>query len=277
MLWGSGDSMNAASFSALAEFLQNRSGIVLTPDKMYLVETRLAPLMRREGCADLNALVAKVKSALSGPIADEVVELMTTNETLFFRDGKPFEHLRNEVLPRLAAARGPRGTIRVWSAACSTGQEPYSVAMTAKEIAPALGGCRVEILATDLSRDVLRRAAAGRFSQFEVQRGLPIALLMKYFQKDGSEWVLKEDVRSMVSFREWNLLHPPTPLGRFDVVLVRNVLIYFDAPTKARVLDNIAAVLAKDGVLYLGGAETVLGVSTRFVPVDGARSAYALA
>lgn len=268
--------MNAASFSALAEFLHARSGIVLTPDKAYLVETRLAPLMRREGCADLSALVAKVKAALSGPIADEVVELMTTNETLFFRDGKPFEHLRQQVLPKLAAARGPRGVIRVWSAACSTGQEAFSVAMTALEIAPALAGCRVEILGTDLSREVLRRAETARYSQFEVQRGLPITMLTKYFRKDGSDWVVKDEVRALVSFREWNLLRPPQPLGRFDVVLLRNVLIYFDQPTKTRVLDNVASVLAKDGVLYLGGAETVLGISSRFAPLDGARSAYAL-
>jgi len=269
--------MNVASFSALAEFLYARSGLVLTPDKMYLVETRLAPLMRREGCADLNALVAKVKSALSGPVADEVVELMTTNETLFFRDGKPFDHLRQQVLPKLAASRGPGGLIRVWSAACSTGQEAYSVAMTALEIAPSLGGCRVDILGTDLSRDVLRRAEAGRFSQFEVQRGLPITMLMKYFRKDGGEWVLKDQPRSLVSFREWNLLKPPQTLGRFDVVLLRNVLIYFDQPTKTRVLDHVASVLAEDGVLYLGGAETVLGISTRFQPLDGTPSAYVLA
>lgn len=269
--------MSGASFSQLAEFLHARSGIVLTPDKLYLVETRLGPLMRREGCADLAALVAKVTSALSGSIADEVVELMTTNETLFFRDGKPFEHLRDQVLPRLAAARGARRAIRVWSAACSTGQEPYSIAMTAAELGSALGGCRVEILGTDISRDVLRRAALGRYSQFEVQRGLPVAMLLKHFRKDGAEWVVKDDIRAMTTFREWNLLQPLTPLGRFDIIFLRNVLIYFDQATKSRVLDQVATVLAPDGVLYLGGSETTLGVSNRFVPLDGVRSAYALA
>jgi chemotaxis protein methyltransferase CheR len=269
--------MSSASFSQLAEFLQARSGLVLTPDKMYLVETRLGPLMKREGLPDLSALVSRVKAALTSPIANEVVELMTTNETLFFRDGKPFEHLKDKVWPRMAATRGPSGTIRVWSAACSTGQEAYSIAMSALDNAAVLGGCRVEILGTDIARDVLKRAEQGRYSQFEVQRGLPIAMLMRYFRKEGADWQIKDSVRAMVRWREWNLLHSPEPLGRFDVVFLRNVLIYFDQATKARVLDQVASVLAPDGVLYLGGAETVLGVSTRFTPLDGVRSAYTLA
>jgi chemotaxis protein methyltransferase CheR len=269
--------MSSASFSQLAEFLQTRSGLVLTPDKMYLVETRLGPLMKREGLPDLSALVSRVKAALTSPIADEVVELMTTNETLFFRDGKPFEHLKEKVWPRMAATRGPSGTIRVWSAACSTGQEAYSVAMSALDNAAVLGGCRVEILGTDIARDVLKRAEQGRYSQFEVQRGLPIAMLMRYFRKEGADWQIKDPIRAMVRWREWNLLQSPEPLGRFDVVFLRNVLIYFDHATKARVLDQVASVLSPDGVLYLGGAETVLGVSTRFTPLDGVRSAYTLA
>lgn len=269
--------MTSPSFSQLAEFLQTRSGLVLTPDKMYLVETRLGPLMKREGLTDLSALVGRVKAAFASPIATEVVELMTTNETLFFRDGKPFEHLKEKVWPRMAASRGPRGTLRVWSAACSTGQEAYSVAMSALDNAAALGGCRVEIVGTDISRDVLKRAEAGRYSQFEVQRGLPIAALMRHFRKEGAEWQVKDELRAMVRWREWNLLASPAPLGRFDVVFLRNVLIYFDQATKARVLDQVASVLAPDGVLYLGGAETVLGVTSRFAPVDGVRSAYALA
>lgn len=269
--------MSSASFSQLAEFLQTRSGLVLTPDKMYLVETRLGPLMKREGLSDLSALVGRVKAALTSPIATEVVELMTTNETLFFRDGKPFEHLKEKVWPRMGASRGASGTIRVWSAACSTGQEAYSVAMSALDNAAALGGCRVEILGTDIARDVLKRAEAGRYSQFEVQRGLPIAVLMKHFTKEGTDWRVKDAVRAMVRWREWNLLIPPAPLGRFDVVFLRNVLIYFDQATKARVLGQIASVMAPDGVLYLGGAETVLGVTSRFAPLDGVRSAYALA
>jgi chemotaxis protein methyltransferase CheR len=269
--------MSSASFSQLAEFLQTRSGLVLTPDKMYLVETRLGPLMKREGLPDLSALVGRVKAALTSPIANEVVELMTTNETLFFRDSKPFEHLKEKVWPRMAATRGPSGTIRVWSAACSTGQEAYSVAMSALDNAAVLGGCRVEVLGTDIARDVLRRAEQGRYSQFEVQRGLPIAMLMRHFRKEGADWQVKDALRAMVRWREWNLLQSPAPLGRFDVVFLRNVLIYFDQPTKARVLDQIASVLAPDGVLYLGGAETVLGMSSRFAPLDGVRSAYTLA
>lgn len=264
--------MTQAAFSALAAFLHARSGLVLGPDKTYLVETRLGPLMRREGIADLGALVARLNA--SEALAREVVELMTTNETFFFRDGKPFEHVKTSALRRLHAARPAGQPIRIWSAACSTGQEAYSLAMIVAEARAWLGERRVEIVGTDLSREVLARAREGLYSQFEVQRGLPIQLLVKHFRQEGTSWRISEELRAMVTWREGNLLGDLRPLGRFDIVFCRNVLIYFDQPTKARVLAAIAAQMPDDGVLYLGGAETVLGITDRFAAIPGERGAY---
>jgi len=264
--------MSQAAFSSLAAFLHARSGLVLGPDKLYLVETRLGPLMRREKIADLAALVARLQTA--EPLAREVVELMTTNETFFFRDGKPFEHVKASALRRIHAARPPGQPIRIWSAACSTGQEAYSLAMIVAESRPWLGDRRVEIVGTDLSREVLARAREGLYSQFEVQRGLPIQLLVKYFRQEGTNWRIAEEIRAMVTWREGNLLGDLRGLGRFDIVFCRNVLIYFDQPTKSRVLEAIAAQMPPDGVLYLGGAETVLGITDRFSAIPGERGVY---
>jgi chemotaxis protein methyltransferase CheR len=264
--------MSQAAFSSLSAFLHARSGLVLGPDKLYLVETRLGPLMKREGIADLPALVARLQAA--EPLAREVVELMTTNETFFFRDGKPFDHVRASALRRIHAARPPGQPIRIWSAACSTGQEAYSLAMIVAEAKPWLGDRSVEIVGTDLSREVLAKAREGLYSQFEVQRGLPIQLLVKHFRQEGTNWRLSEAIRSMVTWREGNLLGDLRGLGRFDIVFCRNVLIYFDQPTKARVLEAIAAQMPADGVLYLGGAETVLGITDRFTAVPGERGVY---
>jgi len=266
--------MSQAAFSALAALLHARSGLVLGPDKLYLVETRLGALMKREGLGDLGALVGRLSAPAGEALAREVVELMTTNETFFFRDGKPFEHVRTSALRRLHAARPAGQPIRIWSAACSSGQEAYSLAMIVAEARPWLGDRRVEILGTDLSREVLARAREGLYSQFEVQRGLPIQLLVKHFRQEGTAWRLSEAIRSMVTWREGNLLGDLRALGRFDIVFCRNVLIYFDQPTKARVLDAIAAQMPPDGVLYLGGAETVLGITDRFAAVAGERGVY---
>jgi chemotaxis protein methyltransferase CheR len=241
---------------------------------MYLVETRLGPLMKREKLAELGALVARISTPAGEALAREVVELMTTNETFFFRDGKPFEHFKASALRRLHAARPAGQPIRVWSAACSTGQEAYSLAMIVAEAKPVLGDRRIEIVGTDLSREVLAKAREGVYSQFEVQRGLPIQMLMKYFRQDGQSWRIADTIRAMVSWREGNLLGDLRGLGRFDIVFCRNVLIYFDQPTKGRVLGAIAAQMPGDGVLYLGGAETVLGITDRFAAVAGERGVY---
>lgn len=267
--------VSPAAFETLSVLLRTRSGLVIGPDKAYLLEARLSPIAKREGFASIAELAQKIKDGRADALAREVVEAMTTNETFFFRDGKPFDHFRAHVLPKLIASRGPKDPIRIWSAACSTGQEAYSLAMIGAEMKASLGERTLQILGTDISRDVLQKAREGVFTQFEVQRGLPIQLLMKYFKKEGAHWRLSDAIRSMAEFREWNLLSDPGPLGRFDVLFCRNVLIYFDAPTKTKILDGMAKALAPDGVLYLGGAETVIGVSERFQLLPGERAVYA--
>jgi chemotaxis protein methyltransferase CheR len=265
--------MTPDSFSFLAGLVKARSGIVLTADKGYMLETRLGAMLRREGIAGLDALALRLRAPSAAALAAEMVEALTTNESSFFRDGKPFDHLR-KLLPRLAAARPPGQAIRIWSAACSSGQEAYSIAMVAAELAPLLGGRRVGILGTDISKEMLDRAQDGVFTQFEVQRGLPVQLLVKHFAQDGTRWRIAPDLRAMVRWQTFNLLDDPRSLGRFDIIFCRNVLIYFDAPTKSRVLAALAGQVAADGVVYLGGAETVLGLTDRLVPAPGERGVY---
>jgi chemotaxis protein methyltransferase CheR len=205
-----------------------------------------------------------------------VVEALTTHESSFFRDGRPFEHLRG-ALPKILARKSVGERLRIWSAACSTGQEAYSVAMLAVELLGPAAAQRLEILGTDISGEVVGKAREAAFSQFEVQRGLPIRALMTHFTQDGPRWRLKPELRSLVRFEERNLLTDCAALGRFDVIFCRNVLIYFDAPTKTRVLEMLARQLSPHGVLYLGAAETVIGLTERLVPVPGERGAYGLA
>jgi len=206
----------------------------------------------------------------------DIVEAMTTNESFFFRDIKPFDQFKTFVLPQLLRVRAATRSLRIWSAACSSGQEPYSLAMILTEMRAQLAGWRIEIVATDLSTEILDKAQAGLYTQFEVQRGLPIQLLVKYFKQSGDRWQIDEAIRKMVQFRTFNLLDDMGPLGRFDVVFCRNVLIYFDQPTKSAVLGRVARQLAPDGYLYLGGAETVLGITDRFAPVPDNRGIYGL-
>jgi len=265
--------MTPDSFNFLAGLVRSRSGIVLTADKGYMLETRLGGLLKREALASLDALAQKLRGPGTDALAREVVEALTTNESSFFRDGKPFEHLKR-LLPALAAARPPGTPIRVWSAACSSGQEAYSVAMVAHELGAALGGRRVEILGTDISREMLDRAREGLYTQFEVQRGLPVQLMVKHFKPEAGRWRISPELRGMARWQETNLLGDIRGLGRFDVIFCRNVLIYFDAPTKGRVLTALAGQLAPDGALYLGGAETVLGLTDRLVATPGERAVY---
>ena len=199
---------------------------------------------------------------------------MTTNETFFFRDRIPFDHLRDTVIPALVAARGREKRIRIWCTAAASGQEPYSIAMMLKTLGPQLNGFRVDILATDLSAEVIDRAKAGVYSQFEVQRGLPIQLLVKYFSKSGDAWEIAPELRGMVQFRTLNLLNDFTPLGQFDVVFCRNVLIYFDQVAKSAVLERLARQMPADAYLTLGAAETVVGLTECFVPVPERRGLY---
>jgi chemotaxis protein methyltransferase CheR len=260
-------------YEFLRKLLKERSGLDLSADKQYLVESRLVPLARKAGLGGIPDLVARMKAG-DVPITIDVVEAMTTNETFFFRDKIPFDHLRDTILPALTQARANRRTLRIWSAACSTGQEPYSIAMCLKEKASMLAGWRIEIVGTDLSQEVLEKSKAGIYSQFEVQRGLPIQLLVKYFAQIGEMWQLNTDVRSMVQYRQLNLLHDFSSLGKFDVIFCRNVLIYFDQETKAAIFERIAKVLDADGMLMLGAAESVVGITDAFRPCPDKRGLY---
>jgi chemotaxis protein methyltransferase CheR len=261
-------------YDYLRRLLRERSGLVLAADKQYLVESRLLPVARRAGLAGLSDLVVRLRAANAEPLAVEVVEAMTTNESFFFRDKIPFEHFRDTIVPTLLSARAAQRRIRIWCAASSTGQEPYSLAMSLKEMGEATAGWRVEIIATDLSNEVLEKAKAGIYSQFEVQRGLPIALLIKYFSQNGDTWQIAPDIRAMVQFRPLNLLGDFAHLGVFDVVFCRNVLIYFDQETKTDVLDRLARVTDRDGYLVLGAAETVVGLTESFKPIQERRGLY---
>jgi len=269
--------MNVNDFDLICRILKERSGLLLAKDKAYLLESRLLPVARKWKFANFEELAKAIRTRPEEALLRDVTEAMTTNESFFFRDIKPFDQFREIVLPHMLEARAQTRSIRIWSAACSSGQEPYSLAMILNENAAKLQGWRIEILATDLSSEILSRAREGLYSQFEVQRGLPIQLLVKYFQQVGDRWQISKEIRDMVQYRPFNLLHPMAPLGRFDVVFCRNVLIYFDQPTKTKVLDGIAGQMAEDGFLYLGGAETVLGVTERFQLISGQRGIYGVA
>lgn len=269
--------MNPSDFELIAGLLKQRSGLVLTPDKGYLLESRLSSVARRWDFKSFDEMIQSIRAKRDEKLLGEITEAMTTNESFFFRDTKPFDQFRDLVLPHLLTARASKRSFRIWSAACSTGQEPYSLAMLLKEADSKLAGWRIEIIATDLSNEVLDKAKEGLYTQFEAQRGLPITLLMKYFTQSGDHWQISQDLRRMITFKPFNLLESPAALGHFDVIFLRNVLIYFDPPTKSKILEGMSRQLASDGFLYLGGAETVLGVSDKFKPKQGQRGIYELA
>jgi chemotaxis protein methyltransferase CheR len=262
-------------YEYLRKILKERSGLDLSLDKQYLVESRLIPLARRAGLAGIPQLVAKMQNGAAA-LTSDVVEAMTTNETFFFRDKIPFDHFRDIILPELMQARANRKSIRIWSAASSTGQEPYSIAMCLKEKAAQLAGWRFEIVATDLSQEVLEKSKAGIYNQFEVQRGLPIQLLVKYFTQTGELWQINGDLRGMLQHRQLNLLQDFSHLGRFDVVFCRNVLIYFDQETKTNTFERIGKAMEPDGMLMLGAAESVVGITDVFRPYPDKRGLYQL-
>jgi chemotaxis protein methyltransferase CheR len=262
-----------SEYEYLQKLLKERSGLVLSADKQYLVESRLIPLARRSGLGGIGDLVAKMRTGAE-PLVVAVVEAMTTNETFFFRDKVPFDHFRETILPSMLEVRKNRRSIRIWCAASSTGQEPYSLAMILKDMGAALSGWRFEIVATDLSQEVLEKSKSGIFSQFEVQRGLPIQLLVKHFTQINETWQLSPEIRAMVQFKQLNLLHDFSHLGVFDVIFCRNVLIYFDQDTKVNVFNRLARVIEQDGFLVLGAAETVVGLSAGFSPYPERRGLY---
>jgi len=268
--------MSPEDFDYLRKYLRERSGLVLAVEKQYLAESRLLPVARRNGMRSLDELVDRLKNRATAPLSAEVVEAMTTNETFFFRDKLPFDHFRDTIMPALISARAREKRIRIWCSAASTGQEPYSLAMMIKSMSAAIAGFRIDIVATDLSSEVLEKAKAGIYSQFEVQRGLPVQLLVKFFDQSGETWQLAPELRSMVQFRPLNLFNDFSALGNFDVVFCRNVLIYFDQENKIAVLNRIARQMPADGILVLGAAETVIGLTEAFKPLADKRGLYAL-
>ena len=262
------------SFDWVRDLVQRESAIVLQPGKEYLVEARLLPVARKMGLADVGALVDSVRSRPDADSKRRIVEALTTNETSWFRDGDPFTALTTTVMPALVAARGPAERLQIWSAACSSGQEPYTIAMLLEDALPNAAS-RVSITATDLSREMVERTRAGRFSQLEVNRGLPAPMLVRHFTRAGNEWEVAPALRRMVTASECNLAAPLPRMGPFDVVYLRNVLIYFDLPTKQSILRRVRDLMRPDGWLFLGAAETTLGVDDSWERVVvGRSSAY---
>jgi chemotaxis protein methyltransferase CheR len=269
--------MTPAEYDYLRGFLKTRSGLVLSNEKQYLIESRLMPVARKFALATISNVVAKLKIEPSGALAEAVVEAMTTNESFFFRDKLPFDHFTQTMMPHMLTARARERKLRIWSAAASTGQESYTLAMCLKDMEAKIAGWRIEMIGTDLSSEVLEKAKAGIYSQFEVQRGLPINLLVKFFTQVGDMWQISPEMRAMVQYRKLNLLENFSSLGQFDIVFCRNVLIYFDNETKIDILNRVAKMMPDDGFLVLGAAETVVGLTDAFKPVADRRGLYQVA
>jgi len=264
--------LDQPSFAYVCKLVRDHSAIALEPSKGYLVESRLAPIVARRGLASIRDLVAQLRDKPYGEVHAEVVEAMTTNETSFFRDLHPFDVLKSVVLPELIAARAAQRTLSIWSAACSSGQEPDTIAMLLLEV---LRDWKVEILATDLSREMLDKARKGEYTQLEVNRGLPSHFLIKYFQREGLRWQVRPDVRRPIRFVKMNLAEAWPVLPTMDVIFMRNVLIYFTPETKRAMLAKVRRQLAGDGTLFLGGAETTIGIDDAWRRVNhGKTSTY---
>lgn len=268
--------MRIADFDLYKDLLMEKSGLALSPDKSYLLDSRLTPVAKKWGFASLDTMSVALRGVPEPDLVKDVVEAMTTNETSFFRDGKPFELFKDIALPYVAKKRAANRSLRIWCAAASSGQEPYSLAMTILENQHLIPGWQTEIIATDISDEILEKASSGEYTQFEVQRGLPVQLLVKYFEQKEDNWVVKDDIRKMIKYQNFNLLNDMSGLGMFDIILCRNVLIYFDEETKGDVLARMSERMPSDGFLFLGGAETVLGISDKFEPMENCRGLYVL-
>jgi chemotaxis protein methyltransferase CheR len=261
-------SLSQASFEFVRSVLRDRSAHCLEDDKVYLVETRLLPVARRHGFKSIEDLVLHLRSRKEEALLVEIVEAMTINETYFFRDESAFKALRESVLPDLVQRRSSLRCLNVWSASCSSGQEPFSIAMILRHYFPALTGWNIRLLASDISKTMLARARRGVFSDLEISRGLPAVLRDRYFEKQENGWQIRDELRRMVQFQQINLIGHWPELPPLDLVLMRNVLIYFDMPTKQQILDKVCRVIHPDGYLVLGGAESTLNLDDRFVPVS---------
>jgi chemotaxis protein methyltransferase CheR len=257
-------SISRQEFEYVRDLVRANSGIVLETGKEYLVEARLRPLAERDRSMSVAIFIQRLRSGASTVVHRHVVEAMTTNETSFFRDLSPFETLRKVVLPELIEKRRNERALNIWSAACSTGQEPYTIGITIREHFPTLATWNIRILASDLSNEVLDRARAASFSQLEVNRGMPANLMLKYFKRNRLNWDLVPEIRKMVEFFEVNLTRPLPALPDMDIIMVRNVLIYFDIDTKRRILDSVRRRMKSDGYLLLGNSETTFGVHDGF-------------
>lgn len=265
-------SPDAVSF--VCTMVRERSAIELESSKSYLIEARLLPLAKQHGYTTTDAFIQGVKSQKRPDVERRLVEAMTTNETSFYRDAHPFNALRNKLIPEMTSLRSSTRALNIWSAACSTGQELYSIAMLIREHFPNLANWNVRLVGTDLSEDVLSRAAAGKFSQVEVNRGLPAPLMLKYFARDGMTWQIKPEIRAMGTFTKLNLIERWPPLPTFDIVFLRNVLIYFSPDTKREILRKVRQAMSPQSVLFLGAAETTMGLDTAFERVEFERSVF---
>ncbi|HEX8827167.1 MAG TPA: protein-glutamate O-methyltransferase CheR [Xanthobacteraceae bacterium] len=267
--------MTPLDYAFLRQTIKARCGLVMSADDQELVESRLLPVARKAGFNRLGELVVALKNARNSALMTAVVEALITSDTFFFRDKTAFNYIRATIVPTLLAARKQSRTIRIWCAAASTGQEAYSLALCLRDLEESLAGCTVEILATDLSNRLLDRARRGLYTHFEVQRGLPIKLLIKHFTQSGEQWQIAPELRAMVTWRQLNLLSDFSSLGTFDVIFCRNALTHFDRETKSDVLDRLAHVTARDGYLVLGATEMIVGLTDRFRAVAEQPGLYA--
>jgi chemotaxis protein methyltransferase CheR len=267
--------MNREEFDFFAALVKQRAGYVIEPDKAYVVENRLARLAQRNRCGDMGQLVDLMRRAPDGDVARDVVDALIAKDTYFFRHAETFQSLRESVVPRAQIQRAGARSLRVWCAACATGQEAYSVAMVLDQMAVELSGWSCEVVGSDISKQLIERAAAGLYNRFEVQRGLPVRMLLKFFDEAPDEqWQVNERIRGMVSFGIANLLQPAPELGVFDIVLCRNVLGSFDAEGQAATLDRLAAAMNEGGMLMLGEGEQIAGLAERFLPFEGVAGVY---
>ncbi len=257
--------LDPQSFSYISSLVRRKSAIILEGEKAYLVESRLTPVVREMGLLNISELVAELQKPGSQTLNQRVVEAMTTNETSFFRDIHPFDALKDKILPGLIQRRSKEKTLTIWSNACSSGQEPYTIAMILAEHFPMLKNWKVRLISSDLSNRILDKARLGCFNQTEVNRGLPMNFLLKYFTKDGNKWTVDQGIRNMIEFRELNLVDPfPALLPKMDIVFLRNVLIYFSPESKTEILKKVHAVMHKDSYLFLGGSETTMNLKVNF-------------
>jgi chemotaxis protein methyltransferase CheR len=261
-----------SDFEFVCNLVRQRSGIVLEAGKEYLVEARLGGLLRPHKLDSMHQLIGRLRASVSDPLNRLVVEAMTTNETSFFRDVQPFETLKSVVLPALLARNAMTRTLNIWCGASSTGQEPYTMAMVLHEAIPKIADWKINFIATDISSEMIARSRAGKYNQIEINRGLPATMMVKYFDKHGLDWQVKEPLRKMIDFREMNLTAPWNGMNPMDIVFMRNVLIYFDTPTKQNILARLRQVLKPDGYLFLGCAETTMSLDDCYQRMSADRS-----